>query len=283
MYLDDHLFESCIFAQNQELNKYRNRRIVIVGTGRLAGHLILCLRNASYEIVQVFGRNPVKAHRFGDKYNVDIVTSFDQIVQNADLYVIAVSDDAIVEVINKLPPLKGICVHASGSIDLDVFADKFTSFGVFYPLQTFTEDRAIDFRNIPILIEANQQNVNDFLNSIATSLSDFVYVVNSSDRRQLHLAAVFVSNFVNALFSIGSAVLDETKLPFEILKPLILETVNKAFESGPEKAQTGPAKRGDIKTMQMHLNLLETKPEFATIYALFSNYITKKFNEPNDE
>lgn len=255
----------------------------MVGTGRLAGHLIMSLKNAGYEIVQVVGRNYETSFSFAEKYEVDFVTSFDQIERKADLYILAVSDDAIKEVIEKLPVLNGVCVHTSGSINLHVFENKFNSFGVFYPLQTFTEGRFIDFQKIPILIEANQPSVKELLNSVASGLSDIVYNLNSSDRRQLHLAAVFVSNFVNALFSIGNDVLESTRLPFEILKPLILETVNKAFESGPEKTQTGPASRGDTKTMQMHLSLLKNKPEVADIYTLLSNYIIMKFNEPKDE
>jgi predicted short-subunit dehydrogenase-like oxidoreductase (DUF2520 family) len=265
------------------LNKTIIRRIVIVGTGRLAGHLIVSLKKAGFTIVQVVGRNHEKTQSFAEKYEIDFVTSLDLIERKADLYMLAVSDDAVVEVIEKLPELNGVCMHSSGSINLHVFEKKFTSFGVFYPLQTFTEDRFIDFRKVPILIEANQPSVQKLLNSVAVSLSDMVYNVNSSDRRQLHLAAVFVSNFVNVLFSIGNDLLETTKLPFEILRPLILETVNKAFESGPEKAQTGPARRGDYKTMQMHLGLLENRPEFANIYTLLSNSIIMKFNQPKDE
>ncbi|NOU47618.1 MAG: DUF2520 domain-containing protein [Bacteroidales bacterium] len=265
------------------MNTNNFRRIVIVGTGQLAGHLASSFKIAGYSSVQIIGRDPKKTKLFAQRFNFDFAVSFDDIDSDADLIVLAVSDDSIDEVIAKLPYHKGICVHTSGSKSLDVFGSKFEHFGVFYPLQTFTEGRIINFREIPVLVEANNKYSHDMLISIAKSMSDYVYELNSDERRKLHLSAVFVSNFVNALFTMGNDILNDTKLPFKILKPLIIETMDKAFESGPDNAQTGPAKRGDMGTIQSHLALLSNKPEIATLYSLFSTYINNKYNDKTNE
>ena len=253
-------------------------RIVIIGTGQLAGHLALTFMGAGHTIVQIVGRNYEKTKQLAENLALGFVLSFDEIDTDADVYLLAVSDDAIAEVVEKLPVLKGICVHASGSIGMDVFKDKFTSFGVFYPLQTFSQGRFIDFQGVPIFIEANSPICKGILFLLANSISGDVVEVCSEDRRKLHLAAVFVSNFVNALFSMGNEILHNTNLSFELLKPLILETVYKAFETDPESSQTGPAKRGDKGTMHAHLNLLNNKPELARLYDQFSKYISTKYN-----
>lgn len=265
------------------MNTINFRRIVIVGTGQLAAHLVSSFNIAGYRSVQIIGRDPKKTELLAQRFNFDFAVSFDDIDPDADLIILAVSDDSIDEVITKLPHHKGLCMHTSGSKGLDVFGNKFEHFGVFYPLQTFTDGRIINFREIPVLIEANNKYSRDTIISIAKGMSDYVYEISSDERRKLHLSAVFVSNFVNALFTMGNEILNDTKLPFNILKPLIIETIDKAFESGPDNAQTGPAKRGDMGTIQSHLALLSNKPEIAALYSLFSTYINKKYNDKTNE
>jgi len=264
------------------LKKKEIRQIVIIGSGQLAAHLAIAFTYVGCEIMQVVGRNPEKTRLLAQKHEADCVFSVDQINRNADLYVLAVSDNAIAEIVTKLPVLNGICVHTSGSMGMEVFNHKFASYGVFYPLQTFTEERNVDFSTIPIFVEANEPTVLTTLRSIARALTNQVYEVDSAERRKLHLAAVMVSNFVNVLLSMGNDILHDINLPFNLLQPLVLETINKAFDSNPGHAQTGPAKRDDKETMQMHLALLKNRPEMADLYSLFSVYI-QKINPKNNE
>ncbi len=255
------------------------QKIVIIGTGKLAWHLGSALKSAGFEIVQVVGRTAEKSGKLAQELGAQFVVSIDSVNLYADLYVLCVSDDIIHEVIKTMPVVNGICVHVSGSKGIDVFGEKYKNFGIFYPLQTFSEGRKLNFIDIPILIEANSEVNNKKLIMFAENVSNNVFEVNSEERIKLHLAAVFVSNFVNALLSVGNELISETNLPFRILYSLVLETVNKAFDSNPDHSQTGPALRGDHGTMDAHLQMLQNKPELAALYSLFSNYITQKFSQ----
>ena len=154
--------------------------------------------------------------------------------------------------------------------------NKHNNYGVFYPLQTFSKSRDIDFSTIPVCIEANTEKNYTLLNKLGNALSNDVRAVSSSQRKGLHLAAVFVCNFVNHLYAMGANVCKENDLPFEVLKPLILETANKVMGLHPSEAQTGPAKRNDKKTMKNHLKALDNK-EHKKIYKLLSKAIKNTY------
>jgi predicted short-subunit dehydrogenase-like oxidoreductase (DUF2520 family) len=146
-------------------------------------------------------------------------------------------------------------VHTAGSVPIDIL-DKFYNYGIFYPFQTFSKNRDISFDNIPILVEGNSKKTTGQLLKLASSLSKTVYEVNSEQRLLLHIAAVFACNFTNHLYHVSKKISDKAELPFDILQPLIEETVSKAFKVSPEKAQTGPASRSDRKTMEKHIEIL---------------------------
>ncbi|HJS01490.1 MAG TPA: DUF2520 domain-containing protein [Flavobacterium sp.] len=228
-------------------------KISIIGSGNVAQHLITTFQNlknlnSEIELIQVFSR---KKEALTHLLHPDQIISDYNNLQEVDLYIIAVSDDAIESVSNQLPFKNRLVVHTSGSAALTVLNNNNRK-GVFYPLQTFTKGKTIDFKSIPICLEAENAPDYQLLDKIAKTLSEKVYAINSQQRKALHVAAVFVNNFTNHLYSIGNEICTENQVSFDILKPLIQETVEKIMTLSPNEAQTGPAIRNDKKTIKAH-------------------------------
>ncbi|WP_316632565.1 Rossmann-like and DUF2520 domain-containing protein [uncultured Flavobacterium sp.] len=244
-------------------------RITIIGSGNVAQHLIKAFtKSEAVEIVQVFSR---KKEALVSVIGFDkIVNNFEELIE-ADLYIIAVSDKAISEISKQLPFQNRIVVHTSGAASLDVLDPKNRK-GVFYPLQTFSKSKEIDFSTIPMCLEA--ENTFDFrvLETVAKSISNAVFPINSDQRKALHVAAVFVNNFTNHLYQVGQEICNEHQVPFEVLKPLIQETAEKIKTLDPIDAQTGPAKRNDSNTIEAHLKYL-TNENQKNIYKLLTQSI----------
>lgn len=244
-------------------------KVSIIGSGNVARHLIHAFQsNSEIELVKVFARNKKSLTHLLDSNSV---TSDYTQLQAADVYIIAVSDDAIAEVSSQLPFENQLVVHTSGTVPLTTLESK-NHRGVFYPLQTFSKDKAVNFKTIPICLEAENEKDLQTLNQIASTISDAVYQINSEQRKALHVAAVFVNNFVNHLYQMGNEICDNNNVPFEILKPLIQETANKIVSLSPKEAQTGPAKRNDLTTIEAHQQFL-TDENLSTIYTLLTQSI----------
>jgi predicted short-subunit dehydrogenase-like oxidoreductase (DUF2520 family) len=252
-------------------------RIVLLGTGNVATRLGLALKAKNSKIVQVFGRTETKASSLSTLLGCKFTTKTKEITTDADIYILAVSDDAITEMAATLFPVHDrLILHTAGSTPMDVLAPFSANYGVLYPLQTLSLQKEVDFSQIPLCIEANRQANLQKLNSLAQTISDQVVMVDSDQRRQLHLAAVFVCNFVNHCYAIGEELLREYNLDFALLKPLILETATKAMQFSPHVVQTGPAVRGNINIMEKHLQMLEKHPEWQKIYELMGEDIIKR-------
>ncbi len=186
----------------------------------------------------------------------------------------AVSDDAIDEIAAEIIlPANATLVHTSGSCPMDIFSNTSNHFGVFYPFQSFNKARKVDFREIPLLIEASDKGTGRFLEKLGKTISSRVEFMNGEERKTLHLSGVFASNFTNHLLTIAKDLAKTKKIDFALLEPLIIETVNKSLELGPEKTQTGPAARGDLKILDQHLALLEGNPSVHEIYKIISQDI----------
>ncbi len=249
--------------------------IVILGTGNVAKHLYDAFSATNQvEILQVVGRSKEKLAVYSKLSEVSMDYGN---IKEADVYLIAVSDDAVNEVSQKLADKKGLVVHTSGSCSLDDLSP-IQRKGVFYPLQSFTKNKKVDFKEIPICVEAAQKDDEIVLKQLAHLISEKVFNISSEQRKTIHLAAVFVNNFTNHLYQIGSEICDENKIPFELLHPLIKETANKISVLNPHEAQTGPARRGDQITINNHLRLLENKTH-KEIYSLLSNSIKKDYEQ----
>lgn len=250
-------------------------KIGFIGSGNLAWHLAQDLEKAGHFIPVVYSRDLVNATLLASQlYDTQVVESLDFSSFNLDVVIIAISDDAIQMVAELLiVDSSTVVIHTSGVKPLEVLSSLGDDIGVFYPLQTFTKIRGIDFSEIPICIEASNAQVHDVLFSLARSVSNKVVVMDSEQRKTLHLAAVFTSNFTNHMLFWSKTLLEIEQIDFELLKPLANETISKAFALGPESAQTGPARRGDLETMKMHLKLIESNPELTAFYQAISRSI----------
>ena len=243
--------------------------VVILGAGNVATHLFKAFKKAeNIKINQWYNRHLKSIDAYRNKVSVtDDLTQ----IKDADVYIIAVSDDAISELTNQLPFENKLVVHTSGSVSVYDINKKHKR-GVFYPLQTFSKDAEIDFKNVPICIETIYKKDYPILKELAISIGSPTKKVNSDQRRVLHLAAVFVNNFTNQLYRIGHEITESEGAEFDLLKPLIFETAKKIQELSPYKAQTGPAKRHDKKTIKKHLKTLESD-HHKTIYKLLTDSI----------
>jgi len=250
-------------------------RITLVGSGNVATHLGAGLKNAGHQIIQVWSRKLQNAALLAYHLKAEPIDELNNIHAETDLIVISVKDDAV-ETVASFIPIKTVpVVHTCGTVDMQVLGKYFDSCGVFYPLQTFSKTREIDFLTVPLCIESTDKNSTALLLELARTISNQVNYINSAQRRILHLAAVFACNFPNYLYSVSAGLLKGQQMDFELLKPLILETALKVQQFLPTEMQTGPAVRGDQKTMAIHLELLKQHPKLQEIYRLLSQGIIK--------
>lgn len=244
-------------------------KITIIGSGNVAQHLIDAFaKSDAVEIIQVFSRTQ---KHISDNLDPKKITTDWNALAEADLYIISVSDDAIASVSSQLPFKNRLVVHTSGSASLTLLDDKNRK-GVFYPLQTFTKGKPIDFKTIPLCLETQFESDYKLLEKVAYSISENVQSIDSHQRKALHVAAVFVNNFTNYLYQLGNEICQENHVSFDILKPLILETAEKLLTLSPKDAQTGPAKRNDLTTIKAHESFLSNENQ-STIYKILTQSI----------
>lgn len=244
-------------------------KVVLLGTGNVATHLFRAFSECNdVQVEQVYNHSLESLSEF--QKTTAVTTSFDRI-KAADVYVLSLKDDVIAEVANHLQEQNGLVVHTSGAVSLNALR-KCRRSGVLYPLQTFSKEQPVDYSEIPFCLEARELKDLELLKSLAGKISGKAYEVSSEQRKKLHLAAVFVCNFVNHLYAVGEDICRENELPFEILQPLIMETANKVTRSSPSAVQTGPAKRNDQSTIQAHLEQLASA-ENKEIYQVLTRAI----------
>lgn len=251
-------------------------KITLIGSGNVAWHLGKALNQAGHKIVALY--SPTAAHReelAAELSPAKAVDSLDLRTTGAELFVIAVPDAAIASVVATVRvPAGAIVVHTSGSQPLAALQGiAGARTGVFYPLQTFSKSKPVDFSTIPILLEAEDEHTFHTLQEVAGTISKEVHLVDSHKRKQLHLAAVFACNFTNHLLGISRQLLQQADLPDTLLKPLIQETVAKALQSHPFQVQTGPAVRHDQNVIEEHLKLLQDQPLYQQVYQLLTQSI----------
>lgn len=240
--------------------------VVFLGFGNLNQHLCNALMRAeNVSIKQIFNRNFIK---FSSPFEHIPFTDDISKLEEADVYIIGIPDDAISAFSASLPFQDRLTVHTSGGVGMAQLSNKNRK-GVFYPVQTFSKNRKVNFKNIPICIESENDKDRKLLEALGKSISEKVVEISSEKRAKLHLAAVFVNNFTNYLYGIGSNLLMEDDLPFDLLKPLIMETAAKIETLSPKEAQTGPARRNDKKTIEKHLKLLGNS-NYKEFYELFT-------------
>jgi len=252
-----------------------NLKVIFIGSGNVATHLSMAIANAGFQILGFYSRNKETALQLAKKHQALGGGIEDIKTDAADLIIISVPDQAIKNVLTIIPETNALIVHTSGSIAMNVLAGKFVRIGVFYPLQTFSKKKNLDYSTIPLLLEVQQDYDMALLENLAHSITKKVYKIDSAKRKKIHIAAVFSSNFTNYLYHIAADLLSKDDIPFEVIQPLIAETVDKLKELHPYDAQTGPAVRNDRETIENHLQDLKEIPEYYEIYKLMSHHIIK--------
>ncbi|MGQ3678820.1 Rossmann-like and DUF2520 domain-containing protein [Tenacibaculum discolor] len=249
-------------------------KVAIIGGGNVATHLANAFSKADeVSLVQVYARNIEQVEHLKE---VTSITNSIELLTKADVYIIAVSDDAIGDVSRKIEQKNGLVVHTSGSVAMQSLQNTGRK-GIFYLLQSFSKDKEVNFNEIPFCLEAENEEDLQLLETLAKTIGKKIYRINSEQRKRLHVAAVFVNNFTNHMYKIGADICNEHQVPFEVLLPLIQETAQKITELSPDAAQTGPAKRNDQKTIQDHLALLNAEQQ--EIYKLITKSIQQNGKE----
>lgn len=259
------------------INSPNPLKVIIIGAGNVAWHLAGAIKEPYGRVEAVFSRNRTHASQVALRSATGVpVTDIASLPRDGHVYLIAVPDDAIASVASKMPQVRGVVAHTSGTLPIDALKNVVCGgYGSFYPLQTFTAGKETDMRAVPFFIESSNSLASETLDTLARTISDHVYPADSRIRAQIHLAAVFASNFSNGLWGVASDILSRSGLSLNVLAPLLHETLDKAIAIGPDAAQTGPAKRGDTQTIQKHLDRLET-PELKELYSNLTNLIIKR-------
>lgn len=248
-------------------------QIAIIGSGNVAHHLTKAFKEAQIPIAQIFGRNEKELSVISTKFSVPFST---QKLIDADLYIIAVSDSSIPEVSKIIEKENSIVAHTSGSVSINSLQGNYRK-AVFYPLQTFSKSKDLDYSKIPFFIDAENEADKEMLKNLALNISKNVMLADDEKRKYIHLTAVFACNFVNHLYARAKEISDSQNIPFEYFLPLIDETTQKIHELEPKLAQTGPAKRGDEKVLQTHESLI-TEEEKLKIYKTLNESIKKMYS-----
>lgn len=246
----------------------------------MAWHLAPALDNAGFVIKEVYSRNPRHAEALTERlYQAEVKASLDFSTSDSSVFIVAVADDAIATIAQEIIlPDNAVLVHTSGSQPMDrlQFAAA-QHLGVLYPLQTFSKNRKVEFNALPIFLESTTQEAEKLLFELAKSLSSQVAKITSEERRALHVAAVFASNFTNHMLRISHDILLRHSIDFRLLRPLVEETIQKSLRLSPEKSQTGPASRGDLEILDMHLEFLQDDEGHAEIYKVVSQHIVDRY------
>jgi predicted short-subunit dehydrogenase-like oxidoreductase (DUF2520 family) len=248
-----------------------HKNIALLGSGNVATHMAMALKRSGHSIRQVYSRNMANAQELALLVDAQAIDQIGLLADDVDWVVMAVSDSAIPLLAEQIKASNAMVVHTAGSVGMEVL-NKFANHGVMYPFQTFTKGKAMDMQNIPLLLEANSFKNYDALNSFASTISNKTMPVDTEQRLQLHIAAIFSCNFVNHLYTIANYILSENNLSLDLLFPLIDETTEKIKHLSPIDAQTGPAVRGDLKVIQKHLSLINNHTQH-DIYKLMSQSI----------
>ncbi len=258
--------------------------IGLIGSGNVAFHFAKALSKIDAIKLQIWGRNKLSLSELAYTIKLHPVDRFEDLLSNQDIIIIALKDDAIAEIAQSLQQHRDllspdcIVVHTSGAISMDVFKDKLNSYGVLYPLQTFSKEKELNFKAVPLFLEANSVDVLTRIEQLCKLLVEKYWVLDSQKRKVLHVAAVFACNFPNHLYSLAQDLLEESGMSFEMLKPLILETADKIRWNDPAQVQTGPAVRNDEQTLKNHEDMLVGHGDMLKIYQILSSSIKKKHN-----
>lgn len=250
---------------------YTNLPIYIIGSGNIAWNIIKAFSSVSLAIKGIWSRNYEAVLEISNEFQIPFIEK-NTIFGLEGIFILAISDSAI-ESIAKQVNKNSVVIHTSGSTSIEILTKTHKHAGVFYPLQTFSKYKVIHFHEVPILIEYSNNHIKRLLEFWTEKLNSTCYYFNSNDRMKYHIAAIFTCNFVNHMIAQSEYWLEQNHLDFNILKPLITETIQKALTHGAFKSQTGPAIRNDQITIEKHLKALENNPNLKRLYTFVSESI----------
>ena len=250
-------------------------KVTLIGAGNLATQLGKSLKKAGVIISQVYSRTEDSARTLGELLEAEWLTDIKALRDEADIYIFSVKDSVLCELISEVCKSRGdkLFLHTAGSMPMSCFEGKALRYGVFYPMQTFSKTKDVDFERIPVFIEGNSIETVDVIRSLANKLTQRVIRLSSADRKYLHLAAVWACNFTNYCYTVASDILGEHGIPFDVMLPLINETTEKIQKISPKEAQTGPAVREDRNVMSKQLELMNGKEDLQELYKMLSKGI----------
>ena len=248
------------------------KKTVFIGAGNVAGHLSQAMKAAGYEVVQIFSRTGERARRLGKLLSCDSTADMAEIRPDADIYIFSVNDDALPGLAARIPAGDGLRLHTAGSVPISVFRGYAARYGAVYPLQTFSEERRVNFCEVPLFVEGNSEATEEEIMRIAGRLSANVRPLSSDKRAYLHLAAVFACNFTNHMYRIAADILEERGIDPRVLQALIDETAGKLHDMPPASAQTGPAVRRDSGIISRQQDLI-ADPAIRLLYTMISKSI----------
>lgn len=249
--------------------------VVMIGTGNVATVLCKLMYAKGHCIKQIVGRDAEKATQLATLVQAESCTNIENIRLDASIYIIAVVDDAVAEVVDHLHLEDKLLIHTAGSLSKQVLEKASSNYGVMWPLQTLRKETN-HLPEIPFIVDGSNDSVVNSLQAFAKTLSNKCFVANDEARIKLHLGAVVVSNFTNHLFALADDFYKKEQLDFQLLLPLINETVLRLANYAPKDVQTGPAVRGDFETIEKHLALLNDYPQLQQFYETFSSSISQK-------
>jgi predicted short-subunit dehydrogenase-like oxidoreductase (DUF2520 family) len=256
--------------------------ISIIGAGNVGWHLLRTFSIAGYDVLEVYGRKPEEAHLFECFGKTKYISQMEVLSDFADVYILCVSDDAIVEVIDQLPfdiEDSQIFVHTSGTKPSSILSPFASRYGCFWPLQTLTKGQELVSDEMPIIISGSDIKTIALLSDLASDISGIYHCIPDDKKQQMHLMAVILNNFTNHLYGIVYDHAEPQGINFEFFSSLITETALKTEFTNPNDVQTGPARRNDTTTIEQHLSLLENNPALYKLYCTFTESITKKYHK----
>jgi len=248
--------------------------ISILGSGNMAFQLGKALLKAGQLVMEIYSRNEIEGKKLADLLETNFIQELKNL-KKADIYILAIKDDAVLEISKNIPGYGSLLIHTAGSISINNLQNKKHRKAVLYPVQTLSKNKEIDFSQIPICIEAELNSDLEILKSLSILLSNKIYEINSEQRKVIHIAAVFACNFPNYLYTAAKQILEKGSIPFDIIRPLIMETALKVQNLYPENTQTGPAIRDDQTVLKSHEEFLQNNPDLLAVYQLLSDKISK--------
>ncbi|WP_440423634.1 Rossmann-like and DUF2520 domain-containing protein [Prevotella merdae] len=260
------------------INHIEKMKTVIVGAGNVATHIAKTLAAHNCAPVQIWSRHADTAAVLAREVGSKAVARFEDIDTDSDVYIVSVADQALEGVIKDLCRCckQGVFVHTAGTMSMDLFEGECNHYGVLYPMQTFSKDKALDFKKVPCFVEASDQMAYETIMQLANTLSDNVHRLEGKDRKWLHVAAVFACNFANACYTMAERILREHGLDFDVMLPLVDETTAKLHSMSPVEAQTGPAARNDHNVMNRHMDMLKDNADMQAVYRMMSEIIMNR-------